>query len=254
MDTRLIAHRGGRPENTLTAFRTAMQAGARALELDVRCSADGELVVIHDDTVDRTTGGHGRVSDLTSDQLSRLGVPSLREVLDLTRDRVDLFVEVKEKLPHQQLLGLLQGHTRARIISFDQDFLAQLPPEVPRGVLLEPAPMLKRLELWSVLGLGAGLALGHPVLGLAAGFLLGRHLGQNALLAGIQAPCEMVLPFWAGLDARFARKIHAQGRELIPYTANAPALVNALFRAGADRVVTDRCARPSAHRAPTPRP
>lgn len=70
-----LAHRGASalaPENTLEAFRTAVEAGAGGLELDVHLTSDGQVVVIHDETVDRTTGGTGAVSDMTLEELRAL--------------------------------------------------------------------------------------------------------------------------------------------------------------------------------------
>lgn len=70
-----IAHQGGAleaPGNTLAAFRTALENGADVLEFDVQQTADGELVVLHDDTVDRTTDGQGRVDELTREELAEL--------------------------------------------------------------------------------------------------------------------------------------------------------------------------------------
>jgi glycerophosphoryl diester phosphodiesterase len=90
----IIAHRGahrGRsgpvPENTMAAFRNAVDLGADRLELDVQMTKDGELVVIHDETVDRTTNGTGRVADLTLAEIRALDagqgerVPTFKEVL-----------------------------------------------------------------------------------------------------------------------------------------------------------------------------
>ncbi len=91
----LIAHRGGpidHPENTLVAFRQAIAGGAGWLEFDVQMSKDGELVVIHDTTVDRTTNGAGSVADLTFEELRSLdagdgqSIPSFTEVLDAARE------------------------------------------------------------------------------------------------------------------------------------------------------------------------
>ncbi len=62
----IVAHRGdsaNAPENTLAAFRLALENGADGIELDVMLSADQQLVVIHDDTLDRTSTGHGKVGD-----------------------------------------------------------------------------------------------------------------------------------------------------------------------------------------------
>lgn len=91
----IIAHRGGRkyaPEDTLAAFRNAIAQGADALEFDVQMTKDGELVVIHDQTVDRTTDGTGAVRNLTLAQIRSLDagngekVPTFEEVLQLAKD------------------------------------------------------------------------------------------------------------------------------------------------------------------------
>ena len=75
----VAAHRGWSekyPENTMLAFRAAAELGVDQIELDVRCTADGELVVIHDATVDRTTNGHGAVADMTLSELRALDAGS----------------------------------------------------------------------------------------------------------------------------------------------------------------------------------
>ena len=93
----VIAHRGGpryAPENTLAAFRTAIDQGVAWLEFDVQMTRDGELVVIHDETVDRTTDGTGAVRDLILAQIRVLDagggerVPTLEEVVVLAREHV----------------------------------------------------------------------------------------------------------------------------------------------------------------------
>jgi glycerophosphoryl diester phosphodiesterase len=106
-----VAHRGasGRfPENTLAAFAAAMDAGAQMCELDVQLSRDGAVVVMHDDTVDRTTDGRGAVRAMTLDELKRLDagmrfggefkgerIPTLAEVFALTDGRCGLNIEIK---------------------------------------------------------------------------------------------------------------------------------------------------------------
>ena len=70
----VIAHRGSSayaPENTLAAFQLAAEQGADAIELDVDLTRDGQVVVMHDATIDRTTDGHGRVGDLTLEEIRR---------------------------------------------------------------------------------------------------------------------------------------------------------------------------------------
>jgi len=116
----VIAHRGFSgvaPENTLTAFRKAIEAGSDMIELDARLSKDGEVVVIHDDTLERTTNGKGKISDCTLAELKKLDagswfgpeyseekIPALREVLELARNRIGVNVELKTGDPGQYAL------------------------------------------------------------------------------------------------------------------------------------------------------
>lgn len=103
--TQLIAHRGGpkyAPENTLVAFEHAIAQGVEWLEFDVQMSRDGVLVIIHDETVDRTTNGTGAVRDLTFAQIRALDagkgekVPTFQEVVELAKaNRVKLLPETK---------------------------------------------------------------------------------------------------------------------------------------------------------------
>ena len=107
----IFAHRGARkaaPENTLPAFQKALEMHVDGIELDVRCSNDDVLVVMHDETVERTTDGSGKVSDLALAQLRTLDagshfgpefagvrIPTLDEVLDLVGDRCTVNIEIK---------------------------------------------------------------------------------------------------------------------------------------------------------------
>ncbi len=95
----IIGHRGASavaPENTLTAFRSAILAGADGIEFDVRLSSDGVPVIIHDDTLFRTHGLRKRVADLRGAELDELGVPSLRELFELMADnKLLLCLEIK---------------------------------------------------------------------------------------------------------------------------------------------------------------
>lgn len=114
--TRIWAHRGASaiaPENTMAAFRKAVELGADGIELDVQRSADGQLVVIHDETVDRCTNGSGRVVELTWDQMKDLDasagdpafagerLPLLGDVLELLAPTsMVLNIELKDGLEH----------------------------------------------------------------------------------------------------------------------------------------------------------
>ncbi|MGQ9690287.1 MAG: glycerophosphodiester phosphodiesterase [Thermoproteota archaeon] len=112
-----IGHRGAKfyePENTLRSFRKALELGVDAVELDMRRTKDGELVVIHDAEVDRTTDGKGLVSGLTLKEVKRLvtekgeKIPTLKEVLDFLDKRVRILIELKEDGVEEAVLNLVR--------------------------------------------------------------------------------------------------------------------------------------------------
>lgn len=156
----VIAHRGAStyaPENTFAAFDLALDMGAHHLELDVQTSSDGHLVIIHDDLVNRTTNGFGRVWKHTLAQLQALDagawfdnkftgerIPTLEAVLNRYRGRAHLHVEIKGK--SEGLSERTADTIRAQgwagnvtITSFQKDKLEALrahAPELPAGWLL----------------------------------------------------------------------------------------------------------------------
>ena len=145
-----IGHRGASghaPENTLKAFELAINMGCSWIELDVYY-VDGELVVIHDDDVDRTTNGNGAVMSLGFEALRQLDagagerIPTLQEVLDLCDRRINVNVELKgpdTALPVSDLLNsaLKSGWHRDQFLlsSFNHSELAKADPDFNRGAL-----------------------------------------------------------------------------------------------------------------------
>ncbi len=163
-------HRGAAglaPENTLAAFRAAMAVGVDALEMDLHVTRDGEVVVIHDETLDRTTDGRGGIAELTLEQIKQRDagmkfapafqgerIPALREVIELvkasgnTRIRMDLEIkygEGQEGEPEdfeERVLKVLRqaGFVgRVNVISFYRPSLVKmkkLEPNVRTGLLV----------------------------------------------------------------------------------------------------------------------
>ena len=148
-----LAHRGlhgeGAAENSMTAFRRAKEAGF-GVELDVRLSKDGELVVFHDDTLARVAGVEGRVDELTLAELRecRLSgtddtIPTLREVFDLIDGSIPILIEIKEKTGSsavtRKLLAELKSYDGPYIVeSFDPMAISAFRKgrrEVPLGIL-----------------------------------------------------------------------------------------------------------------------
>lgn len=118
----IFGHRGSsasQPENSLAAFRRAIADGADGVELDVRATADGVLIVLHDQDLARTTTGRGAVDALPLAEVRRAittdgePVPTLAEVLDLLGDWLPLDIEVKQGGIERELLGLLARYPRA---------------------------------------------------------------------------------------------------------------------------------------------
>ena len=115
-----IGHRGAaflEPENTLKGFRKAIELGLDYVEFDVHRCKSGELVVIHDETVDRTTNGEGFVADLTLQQLKKLDagkgetIPTLQEVIDVCKGKVKMQIELKEHGLEADTISLLMGNS-----------------------------------------------------------------------------------------------------------------------------------------------
>lgn len=100
MNVLAIAHRGDpitQRENTLQAFAAAVDAGADMIELDVRCTSDGEAVVVHDATLDRIWGVAAQVSALRAHDVRALGIPDLSEALAAIPDSVQVMVDYEER-------------------------------------------------------------------------------------------------------------------------------------------------------------
>jgi glycerophosphoryl diester phosphodiesterase len=116
----VIAHRGEHlhhPENTMPAFAEAIRVGADFIEVDVRTSADGKLVLSHDSTVDRCTNGRGKVAEMTLAQLQALDaggayIPTFDEVLDLARGKIGIYVDLKSASA-QDLVSRIEAHGMA---------------------------------------------------------------------------------------------------------------------------------------------
>lgn len=146
----VVGHRGAaglEPENTLRSIKRAIDLGVDQVEVDARIAKDRRLVVIHDETVDRTTDGHGYVKDFTLSELRRLDagkgeyVPTLEEVLRFTQGKVILQIELKVKEvtePTVHLIESLEAEKDVLITSFMHELLEKvhkLNPNLKTGAL-----------------------------------------------------------------------------------------------------------------------
>ncbi len=228
---KVFAHRGfsaTAPENTLAAFQAALKAGAEGFELDVQMTRDGQVVVIHDEKVNRTTDGVGWVKDYTLAELRKLDagawfdaeyagqkVPLLSEVLELlTHNELQLNVELKSGLVHypgleQAVLDLVaRFNMRQRVIvsSFNHFALRDmrtLDPDIELGVLY----MEGMVDPW----------------------LYAKHLKAQALH-----------PFYPTIIPEIVQGARQHGLAIRPFTVDRPEDVKALLAAKVDAIITNR--------------
>ena len=218
----VIGHRGGAalaPENSLEAIRAGLTAGADGVEIDVRLSADGVVVLMHDADVSRTTSGSGRVTDLTANELAKLGVPTLNEVLGLVPVDRRLIVEVKGTPweaghdPNEPV-----AHELARI-------LASIPPRrvvvssfnpIALAILRERAP--------------------NVVTGVLTPSAFDLRTNLAAVLEGGHA--ESHVPFEI-LEESFVAEVHANDRRVMAWTGNDAGEIRRCRDWGVDGVITD---------------
>ena len=222
----VVAHRGASaeaPENTLEAFRLGIEQGADALELDVRLSADGIAVVIHDPTIDRTTNGTGAVAALNLDGLQRADagggarIPSLRAVLE-TFPSIPILLEVKAAEAQTAVAAEIDragARERVVIASFQHRALEQL----------REGPYL----------------IGADRRDVTALYALGRlHLET----ASPRCLCYAVPWRWKGkLEVPrpwFIEAASRQGRPVHVWTVDEPELARMLWERGACGIITNR--------------
>ncbi len=220
-----VGHRGAAayaPENTVASFDEAIRLGAKAVEFDLRVAADGTLVVLHDETLDRTTTGRGPVSQFSRMDLLRFDagswfhgrfaaarIPTLDEALLTIAPRARPVIELKVPIPPDQLLTALRKYgleREALVISFEPAWLSPLRTisrDLPLGLLAKD---------WSEDLPAAAKNLDAEILALHVDIL-----GASQISAA-----------------------DAQGLEVWTFTANDIGMVAACAAMGVSGIITDR--------------
>jgi glycerophosphoryl diester phosphodiesterase len=226
MPPRIIAHRGAsgtRPENTMPAFRRALALGAHMIELDVQCTRDGEVIVLHDDRLERTTDGRGLAVERTWAEVAALDagrwfapafagtrVPRLAEVLDAIPLPVNVELKARggEDLEARTLAVVRAAGALDRVVfsSFD------------------PGSLL-RLRACSGDAAVAVLVPGTSI------------RGARPLVERVGARAVHIRKGWGA--ARAVGEAHAEGLEIRVWTVNNPQDFARLAAVGADAVFTD---------------
>jgi glycerophosphoryl diester phosphodiesterase len=218
MKKKLIAHRGARaeePENTIRAIKRAFECGADAVEVDVRLSKDGEVMVIHDETLERTTNGVGWIKEKTLEQLRTFDagrgerIPKLSDVLSLSEKLgVELVVEVKEEETEEIVIReIIEAGMEAKVIisSFFHPSLLkvkELAPRIKTGVIISSLPV----------------------------FPVNLALDANA---------NVIFPKYTRLNREFIEEAVEKGIQIYPWTVNTREDLERVLELGVDGIVTD---------------
>ena len=229
----VIAHRGGSdlaPENTLAAFRTAVEVGADAIELDVRLTKDRKLAVFHDRWLDRTTNGSGIIGTFTMEELKRLDaglwygrkfagerVPSLEEVFEAMPEDFPVYVEVKARGPNGlSLAGAVAG-------------------------------VIRRYERWDSTVVASFNPLAVIYLRLAYSRIVRGYIWSRKHLLPLRARWfePLAAPHWLAPDRgtltpRLLARAHAQGKLVAAWDMDGGPDMDSMSRMGLDAVITDR--------------
>lgn len=210
----VIGHRGARsvePENTVRALREGMRCGDM-VEVDLRLTCDGVLVIMHDATLDRTTNGHGPVRTHTLAELQRLDagkgekIPTFREVLDLVGGQCGLFAEIKEPGTEDLACRLIleTGIPGVTVVSF------------------YPAAIKRVKE-------NTGIRTGLIVSGKSTG----------PVVSGLDSGADVLLPEFSLLTPALVTEAHGAGMALVAWTVNDDAEIRRAMDLGVDGIATD---------------
>lgn len=217
-----IGHRGAagyEPENTLRSFARAIDLGCDMVEMDVRICKSGEVVVIHDEAVDRTTNGSGKVSQMKLKRLKSLDaglgerIPTLKETLEFLRGKIKVNIELKSR-------------GTGKPVAFILDMAVRKGGWRQEDILV--SSFLRR-ELAQLHALNPNVRLGLLIKGRAwrfNGFLKRVHLFSFHL------PTRLV-------TKRLVKRMHKRGLRVFPYTVNAARDIRRLKKTGVDGLITD---------------
>jgi glycerophosphoryl diester phosphodiesterase len=229
----IIAHRGASahaPENTLSAFKLAIQKKADVIELDSKLTADEQVVVIHDPTVDRTTDGSGRVNNLPLAALRELDagahfgedfqnepIPTLEEVFEICARKIFFNIELTNYLTPFDILAEKVSQLIERFALKDHIFVSSFHP----------------IPLRHIHKLSPTIPIGFLAKSGSAGFLSRSWLGRAIV------HYHAIHPEKSDVSPNLVKKVHKSGQRVHPFTVNEPAEMVKLFAIGVDGIITD---------------
>jgi glycerophosphoryl diester phosphodiesterase len=227
----IFAHRGASadaPENTMAAFKLAYDQGADAIELDAKLTADGQVVVMHDDTVDRTTNGSGSVKSLTLVDLLRLDAGSKFPPL-FKSEKVPSLEQVFEALGRKIFINVELTN-----YSSPMDDLTDKVVALVKKYNLEESVLLSSFNLIALIQARKLLPK------VALGFLTFAGLAETALRSRLVrfGPLLALHASYKDFTSYLVQTSHQARSRIHVFTVNQPAEIQQLFKAGADGIFT----------------
>jgi glycerophosphoryl diester phosphodiesterase len=227
----VIAHRGAclrAPENTLAAFRRAAELGADGIELDAKLTRDGQVVILHDATLDRTTDGQGPLQGYSLAEIRKLDAGSGFSQ-EFAGERIPSLDEVFAELGRKLLINVeMTNYTTPR------DELPRRVVDLVRHHGLESRVLLSSFNPFALRA--ARAAAPELPLGFLFGMGQAKWMGVLFRLIAPHVSYHLHDPL---VHETSARRAHRAGRKLIPWTVNDPARLRWLFRHEVDAIITD---------------
>ncbi len=229
----IFAHRGFSsqyPENTMTAFRKALEAGADGIELDARLTLDGKIVVMHDPSVDRTTNGKGKVRDLTFAEILGLDA-GIKKGIVFENEPVPVLEQVFDELGGKLLLNVeLCNYEEG-----DNRQLANMAVELIEKYKLVDSVIISSFRFNNLVyvkdknpNISCGLLAKQGLMGMFARNLLNHSVSVDALH-----------PFYTDVNANMVHREQECGRKVRAWTVNDPKDIRTLYDLGVDAIFTD---------------
>ncbi|TPG32634.1 glycerophosphodiester phosphodiesterase [Flavobacterium pectinovorum] len=217
-----IGHRGARgyePENTLKAFQKALDLNADGIELDVHLSSDGHIIVMHDETIDRTTNGKGLVNNLSLSELKsfliadQLEIPTLIEVFDLIDKKCLINVELKGVGTASKVVALIEEYISDKNWNYEHFIISSF-----EWNMLE-----------EVHNLNSNIAIG----------VLTEEDIDKALAFGESIKAKAINPDYQLLNPENTKEIQEKGFQILPWTVDSPEDIQRIKNYNVDGIISD---------------
>jgi glycerophosphoryl diester phosphodiesterase len=214
---KIVGHRGASgyaPENTILSFQKAIDIGCDRTELDVRLSKDNEIIVIHDAEVNRISDGYGLISEMNLAEIKKINypenqkIPTLQEVINLCKDKIDLCIELKAKGTSKAVNDIIlknQLLSSVIVVSFDIDLVREIKKLSPD---------------------------------IKVGFLFGEYNEEIWNFAD-SVPLEYICPECSMIDKEMVEKAHSLDLKIYTWTVNKKKTYDYLMNLGVDEIATD---------------